>query len=87
MQIAKNIYATLGNSPREMVLSIGRVFATTQILLNTLCIGLLVLLYPIIYYLPRAFPTRSADFFIFYMGNNQLSFKRKNYMHVTEEIL
>ena len=65
MQSAKNRCAPLGNSPWEMVLSTGRFFATTQILLNTICIGLLVLLYPIIYYLPRAFPTRSAEFFIF----------------------
>ena len=34
MQSAKNICAPLGNSPREMVLSTGRYFATTQILIN-----------------------------------------------------
>ena len=62
MQSAKNICAPLGNSLWEMVLSTGRCFATTQILIKAICIGLLVLLYPIIYYLPRAFPTRSADF-------------------------
>ena len=63
MQSAKNICAPLGNSLWEMVLSTGRCFATTQILIKAICIGLLVLLYPIIYYLPRAFPTRSADCF------------------------
>ena len=65
MQSAKNICAPLGNSLWEMVLSTGRCFATTQILIKAICIGLLVLLYPIIYYLPRAFPTRSADFLFF----------------------
>ena len=66
MQSAKNICAPLGNSLWEMVLSTGRCFATTQILIKAICIGLLVLLYPIIYYLPRAFPTRSADFLKLY---------------------
>ena len=63
MQSAKNICAPLGNSLWEMVLSTGRCFATTQILIKAICIGLLVLLYQIIYYLPRAFPTRGADFY------------------------
>ena len=65
MQSAKTICVPFGNSPREMVLSTGRHFATTQNSIKAIRIGLLVLLYPIIYYLPRAFPTRSADFIIF----------------------
>ena len=69
MQSAKNICAPLGNSPQEMVLSTGRHFATTQILIKFICIGLLFLLFPIIYYLPMAFPTRSADFCIFILND------------------
>ena len=68
MQSAKNICAPLGNSPQEMVLSTGRYFASTQILIN-FDMYVLVFLYPIIYYLPRAFPTRSADFSKLYIAN------------------
>ena len=76
MQSAKNICAPLENSPWEMVLFTGRCFATTQISIKAICIGLLVLLYPIIYYLPRAFPTRSADFLVIYLHliDNQTRF-------------
>ena len=62
VQSAKKIGALCGNSPQEMVLSTGRHFVFTQILIKFICIGLLFLLYPIIYYLPRAVPRRSADF-------------------------
>ena len=62
MQSAKKIGALCGNSPQEMVLSTGRHFVFTQILIMVISIGLIFLPNPIIYYLPRAFPTRSADF-------------------------
>ena len=63
MQSAKKSGAPRGNSPQEMVLSTGRHFVFTQILITVISMGLIFLPYPIIYYLPRAFPTRSADFF------------------------
>ena len=62
VQSAKKICALCGNSPQEMVLSTGRHFVFTQILIMVISIGLIFLPNPIIYYLPRAFPTRSADF-------------------------
>ena len=64
VQSAKKIGALCGNSPQEMVLSTGRYFVFTQILITVISIGLIFLPYPIIYYLPRAFPTRSTDFFL-----------------------
>ena len=39
VQSAKKIGASRENSPREMVLSTGRHFATTQILIKFICIG------------------------------------------------
>ena len=58
-------------------MSTGWYFATTQILIKAICILLLVLLYPIIYYLPRAFTTRSADFLLYYLKSLIYKLKKK----------
>ena len=62
MHSAKKNGAPCGNRPWEMDLSTVRHFVFTQILIKVICIGLIFLPFQIIYYLPRAFPTRSADF-------------------------
>ena len=43
VQSAKKIGALCGNSPQEMVLSTGRHFVLTQILITVICIGLIFL--------------------------------------------
>ena len=63
MQSAKKIGAPRGNSPQEMVFSIGPHFVFTQILITVICIGLIFLPYPITYYLPRAFPSGTSRIF------------------------